>query len=286
MSPPLLSVGSIARRLGTGQTEDLAFEPGVNLLVGRPNTGKTRWLQTLDYLLGDPGGHPFEGAEDAGLANKYGAASAELLIGEERIGIERRWGEPGAKTKVFVGTDGMSGAEFQQWLMTKLGIPLLNFPKGNPMSGQTWPELSFRMLLRHIHRQQRFWGDLADKQPEGEQHACLLQFLGLAEHVFTNSYGALVRLRLEAERLKARREQYGDTLQQLAGDLVSEPGLMVGISAPTVQAANERLAEETDDLQKQRTALLTGARDRSVSPGQRDRVAELSQATRGRPHPG
>ena len=44
------------------------------------------------------------------------------------------------------------------------------------MSGQTWPELSFRTLLRHIYRQQRFWSDLADKQPEGDQHACLLHF--------------------------------------------------------------------------------------------------------------
>jgi hypothetical protein len=69
--------------------------------------------------------------------------------------------------------------------MRKLGIPLLNFPKGNPMSGQTWPELSFRMLLRHIYRQQRFWIGITDQQPEGEQQACVLQFLGLAERLFT-----------------------------------------------------------------------------------------------------
>ena len=106
------------------------------------------------------------------------SAAADLVIGDERVRIERRWREAGAKTKIFVDDNGMTARDFQQWLMGKLGIPLLNFPKGNPTSGQTWPELSFRMLLRHIYRQQRFWGDIADKQPEGEQHACILQFLG------------------------------------------------------------------------------------------------------------
>jgi hypothetical protein len=281
MSHPFLSVRRVARELAAGNSEELAFEAGVNLLVGRPNTGKTRWLQTLDYLLGDQGENPFQGAEEAGLADKYVAASAELVIGEETVLVQRRWREAGSKTKLFIGDQGMSAAEFQQWLMTKLGIPLLHFPKGNPMSGQTWPELSLRTLLRHIYRQQRFWTDLADKQPEGDQHACLLQFLGLAEHLFTEAYGEVVRLKLEVERLKARREQYADTLQELAGDLVSEPGLTVGINSTTVQAATERLSKDIEDLQKQRGELLAGARDRSVPASQRDRIAELSRQRAG-----
>jgi hypothetical protein len=62
------------RELATGNSEELAFEVGVNLLVGRPNTGKTRWLQTLDYLLGDQGENPFQGAEEAGLALRNSSA--------------------------------------------------------------------------------------------------------------------------------------------------------------------------------------------------------------------
>lgn len=85
MSQPFLSVRRIARQLAAGNTEELTFEAGVNILVGRPNTGKTRWLQTLDYLLGDQGENPFQGAEEAGFADKYTAASAELLIGEEPV---------------------------------------------------------------------------------------------------------------------------------------------------------------------------------------------------------
>jgi hypothetical protein len=152
MSRPYISIGRIERRLSTRSTEDLQFAPGVNLLVGRPNTGKTKWLQTFDYLLGDISNNPFEGTEEDGLAEKYDAAGAEFIIGEERLWIERRWREPGAKTQVFVDGEGIAARDFRQFLMQKLGIPLLNFPKGNPMSGQTWPDLSFRIFFRHIYR--------------------------------------------------------------------------------------------------------------------------------------
>lgn len=277
MTKPYLSVRRIERKLATGDTEELLFSPGVNVLVGRPNTGKTKWLETLDYLLGDPDQNPFEGAEETGLAEKYDAAGAELKIGEESVRIERRWRQPAAKTKVFVSDADMSARDFQHWLMEKLGIPLLNFPKGNPMSGQTWPELSFRMLLRHIYRQQRFWGDLADKQPEAEQHACLLQFLGLAENLFTEEYGELIQLKMESDNLRLRREQYGQTLSELAGDLLAEPGLTVGISAATISAAEERLRQDIESMQQRRVQLLSAARERAVPEAQRGHIEQLGE---------
>ena len=277
MSRPYLSIHRLERRLSTGNTENLRFEPGVNLLVGRPNTGKTKWLQTLDYLLGDLGESPFDGAEEEGLAEKYVAAGAELVIGEERFWIERLWREPGAKSKVFVDGEGMAARDFQQFLMRKLGIPLLNFPKGNPLSGQTWPELSFRMLLRHIYRQQRFWGGIADQQHEGEQHACLLQFLGLAERLFTEQFGQLIKLKKEVDQLKVRRDQYGQTLDELARDVLSEPGLSIGANVTTVRDADSRLAHEIEALRQRRVALITQARDQVVSPEHRSHVTRLSE---------
>lgn len=273
-----LSVGRLHRRLSSGNVEEIHFEPGVNVLVGPPNTGKTKWLQTFDFLMGDQGDNPFEDADETGLSEKYEGAGVELTIGDNNFWIERRWRESGAKTKVFVDDAAMSAREFQQWLMEKLGIPLLHFPKGNPMSGQTWPELSFRMLLRHIYRQQRFWGELADKQPEGEQHACLMQFLGLAEKIFTKEYGELVDLKLQAERLKASHEHYGSALDALARDVLSEPGLSVGVSKATVRAAETRISEEIASLRKQRAELLASARDQAVAPHHRGRVTKLAEA--------
>jgi len=277
MSLPYMSIGRMERRLVTGSTENLWFEPGVNLLVGRPNTGKTKWLQTLDYLMGDPGENPFEGSEESGLAEKYDVAGAELVIGDENLWVERRWRELGAKTKIFVNDEGMPAREFQQLLMKKLGIPLLNFPKGNPMSGQTWPELSFRMMLRHIFRQQRFWSGLVDQQPEGEQHACFLQFLGIAERLYTEDYGQLIKRKMEVERLKARRDQYGQTLDELARDVLSEPGLSVGATVTTVRDAESRISAEIDACRKRRVELISNARDKIVSPDQRGRVMQLGE---------
>ena len=212
-----------------------------------------------------------------GLADKYDAAAAQLLIGDEQVRIERRWKEPGAKSKVFVNGEGMAARDFQHWLMGRLGIPLLNFPKGNPMSGQTWPELSFRMLLRHIYRRQPFWGEIADKQPDGEQHACLLQFLGLAERIYTKDHGELIRLKMEAERLNARREQYGQTLDDLAQDILGDPGMTVSVTAGSIKEAQDRLQSQTAELQRRRNEILTNGSERAISPEHRGHVARLGE---------
>jgi hypothetical protein len=278
MTPNLfLSIGSLQRRFITGNTETLHFDLGVNVLVGRPNTGKTKWLETLDYLLGDSGSSPFEGHADEPLSDKYDAAGVELFIGEERLYVERRWKEGGAKNKIFVNDAAFTPPDFQRLLLEKLDIPILNFPKGNPMSGQTWPELSFRTLLRHIYRRQRFWGDIADLQPQGEQHASLLQFLGLAERIFNEDYGELIKLKMESERLRARRDQYEYTLKELAGDVLTDPGLQSAITEAGVRNANERLLLQLESLRAERMQVLGKARDEAIAPERRTHVELLGE---------
>ena len=277
MTPPTLRILKIERRKTVGQPEELLFDQGVNVLVGRPNTGKTRWLQTLDYLLGDSGSSPFEADEDEHLAVIYSAASVTLRIADETLYVERKWNEAGAKSKVFVNGVPIGAQEFQHLLLEKLNIPLLHFPKGNPYSGQTWPELSFRTLLRHIYRRQRFWADIADLQPEGEQHACLLQFLGLAQNVFSDEYGELIRLRSEASKLKARREQYEATLHQLVGDVLIDPDLKGAVTLPRVLEAEKRLGEQAVHLRERRIGILEGVRANVLPPTSRGRSAELGE---------
>lgn len=281
MSRPFLSITDLERRLATGNIEPLTFTTGVNVFVGRPNTGKTKWLQTLDFLLGDPGQNPYELIDAEGLAEKYDAAAATLCIGDDTYRIERRWREAGAKGKVFVDDEGMLAREFQHWLMQNLNIPMVNFPKGNPMSGQTWPELSFRTLLRHIFRQQRFWGGLVDLQTEHEQHASLLLFLGLAEKIYGNDYGKLVDLRLQSMRLRARRDQYGETLSELAADLLDSEDAALSVSEATITAALKRLQEGVDTLQARRLEVLAAATQISVPTAARSRVSELGHLRAG-----
>jgi hypothetical protein len=247
------------------------------VLIGVPNTGKTKWLQMLDYLLGDPGNNPFEGATETGLADKYVSAGANLRIGEALYRVERHWQESGAKTKVFIDGKGLNPSEFQEWLLQQLGVPLLHFPRGNPMSGQTWPELSFRMLLRHMYRQQRFWGDLADKQPEAEQVACVLQFLGVAERLYTEDYAQLIAKKMEIERLRGRRDQYNETLGDIARDILSEPSVSVTLTIAGVKKAKESVGAEIERLRENRIAMIEKARDTAVPPQERSRVSRLAE---------
>ena len=276
-SKNFLSIGSLQRRFSNGNTETLHFDLGVNVLIGSPNTGKTKWLETLDYLLGDAGSSPFEDHNDEPLSNKYDAASVELFVGEERLYVERRWKELGTKTKIFIDGEAFTPGDFQRFLLEKLLIPILHFPKGNPMSGQTWPELSFRTLLRHMYRRQRFWGDLADQQPEGDQHASLLQFLGLAKRIFNDDYGELIRLKLESERLRARRDQYEYTLKELAGDILTDPGLQLAITEAAVQQAQSQLLAQLESLRAERAELLIKARDKAFPPERSSYVERLGQ---------
>ncbi|CAD5271546.1 conserved hypothetical protein [Bosea sp. 62] len=274
MTGHYLSVGRVERRLWTGNTEAIAFEPGVNLLIGRPNTGKTQWLKIIDFLLGDP--DPFESRFDEVLSEKYEAAAAEFLIGSEKLVVERRWREAGMKTKAIVDGEVIDAVEFQHRLMAKLGIPVLHYPKGNPQSGQTWPELSFRSLLRHIHRRQGFWSDLADKQPEGEQHACLLQFGGIAELIYSDEYGDLIELTLEARRLTARLEQYNWTLDALARDLLDENDpIRAGVTKAAIEAGDKEVTNQILELRAKRIAVIDEA-SQGVASAQSSRVAHLS----------
>lgn len=276
MTRAFISIRKIERTSANGKVEELALAIGVNLLIGAPNTGKTKWLQTLDYLLGDSGENPFAEEKDSDLAEKYVAAALELTIGLDQFRIERRWNELGAKSKVFVGDISMTTKEFQRFLMEKLGIPVLHFPKGNPYSGQTWPELSFRTLLRHIFRQQRFWSGLVDRQSEDEQRASVLQFLGLAEGIYTPELGEVVRLTREIERLRARRDQYNDTLSELARDLLGDKNITVSLTSASIDAATARVEREMTALQSKRNGVLSDSAGEALQSESRDHVSRLA----------
>ena len=276
MSMPTLRIVRVERRKTVGAPEELIFEDGVNVLVGRPNTGKTRWLQTLDFLLGDSGANPFEFDIDEHLAIKYGGASAVMRVADDTLHVERKWDELGAKSKVFVNGAPMGSQDFQRLLLQKLNIPLLHFPKGSPYSRNVaGTELSDAIatyippaaVLDHI----------ADKQPEGEQHACLLQFLGLAESVFSDEYGELIRLKSEAAKLQARREQYEATLQELAGDVLADADLKGAITIARVVEAQKRLEDSASELRTRRIEILDSIRTNSLPPSGRGRSQELGE---------
>ncbi len=250
--------------------DTLELQPGVNVIVGKPNSGKTKWLSMLDYLMGDDS-KP-ENAFSLTLKEKYDSVKALVAIGEEEIWIERRWKQQGAQGKVFVNDKPILQSEFSGYLLEKLGIPILHFSKGNPYEERAWPELSWRTLFRHIYRQQRFWGDLADKQPDSERQAVILQFVGIAEHVYSDASGALVDIRKEIWKLQGAREQYLSMLDEIAREITDEKEFRVALTADSINASIARIQIEIQELeQKRETALRTLREEATKKTKEQDR---------------
>ena len=152
MTAKILRIKSATRFPMDGDYDRLELEEGVNVIVGEMNTGKTKWLQMIDFALGDQGSPEDAFAKE--LADKYERIAIALEIDGEEIAVERRWREVGAKTKIFVNEEGMTPKQFSEFILGKLNIPLINVPSGNPYGDRTWPELSWRELYRHIYKQE------------------------------------------------------------------------------------------------------------------------------------
>lgn len=247
----------LSRELAAGGLEELEFQPGLNLIVGPPNAGKTVWLQMLDYLMGERG-RP-EDAFKADLAEKYVAIAADALVDHNPLRIERRWDKVGLKSKFLLNGESLDADGFSDALLAVLEIPNLHFPSGNPYSERSWPRLSWRVLLRHIYRQERFWNDIADKQPESEQHAALVLFLGIAERLFPPEWENLIQKRSELRHLEARKDHFTETVDELARDLIPQEDGMQYLTAMSIIGRIEELERRVEDLLFQREGVLKKA---------------------------
>lgn len=255
MTIPLrLVVKEIYRTPEFGPEDRLEFKEGVNVIVGPPNTGKTKWLQMLDYILGNEGSPEDVFGED--VAEKYETITARIVVSGEELEIQRRWKESGAKGKVFVNGTPALIKDFLHDLLARLRIPVLHYPQGNPLGQRTWPELGWRSLYRHMYRRQSMWSDIADKQPESEQHASILQFSGLAEKLFSNEYGKLIEKQKKIIELQASKDQYMAILTNVSKQLLTAEELGVGLSPQSIDAAHQRTQAEIATLNERREQLL------------------------------
>lgn len=254
MSTQSFQIRSVSR-LGTDDVEDtLRFDSGVNVIVGQPNTGKSRWLETIDLLMGDD--EKVEDKLSERVAENYSRAWLILDIGGEEITVERRWMEAGVKTKVFVNDQAMSITGYRQFLLDRIGIPSLHYPSGDPYSPRKWPELGWRSLFRHMYRRQEFWSAIADKQFPPEQHACILQFAGVAENLFTREYGELVTKEKRIRDLQAQQENFLRTLHEVSRDILTGEDLGIEITSESVNAAIEQLDDQVAELHKKRDEVI------------------------------
>lgn len=253
-APRTFVINELVRSPEHGPEDRLTFNAGVNVLVGSPNTGKSKWLQMLNYLLVSD-----DAAADAFgevLAAKYTSLKGTLTVAGKVLEVERRWDASTPKNRVVVNGEPSTVKEFLLQLQSLLGIPVLHYPQGNPLGQRTWPELGWRSLYRHMYRRQQLWADIADKQPESEQHACILQFSGLAEKLFSEEYGRLVEKQKRIIELKAQKEQFIATLSQVSKELLSADEIGVGLTPQSLDAARQRVTADIERLQAERQSIL------------------------------
>ncbi|MHB1141659.1 MAG: AAA family ATPase [Sulfuricaulis sp.] len=262
MTTKIFRIKSVSRFPINDDYDRLELTEGVNVIVGEMNTGKTMWLQMIDFALGDDGGPEEAFAKE--LAEKYERITLELTIDGEEIVVERRWKEVGAKTKIFVNEEGMSTKQFSEFILGKLNIPLIKVPSGSPYSDRTWPELSWRELYRHMYKQENLWSDLVQKQAEVVRSACILQFLDVARNLYSEAYGLFVAKQKEKAKLEAQKDVFVGVMQDLAVDLVRQPEMTVSVTPDSINASRKRLNDRLAEIEKQRTELLSTL-DRNTS---------------------
>jgi hypothetical protein len=109
VSAKTLNISRLTRFTKENTSESLEFQPGLNLIEGPKDSGKTKWLLMLDYLFGDPS--PPENAFGADLAEGYIRIRGEFILAGEPFVLERDW-HTGFRTKVVVDGEQVSVDSF------------------------------------------------------------------------------------------------------------------------------------------------------------------------------
>ena len=125
-----------------------------------------------------------------------------------------------------------------------------------------------------------FWSDLADQQVVSEQHASILQFVGIAEKLYSTEYGELVQKQKEIADLEARRSLFIQTLNEVSREIVSEDELGVAVTPDAISQATARLKEEVTELNYQRTALVAKAIAEAIADSDdsdKDAVSKMTE---------
>ncbi len=242
--------------------DSIELKPGVNVIVGELQAGKTTWLRMIDYVLGDTG--KVDEAFDATLAEKYERIVVTLVIDGKEVVVERHWKEAGAKSKILVDGEKMAPLAFSTFLLEKLNIPVIQIPSGNPYE-RSWHELSWRELFRHIYKQERQWSGFAEKQPEVTRSACILHFLGAATSLYPEEFMARVAKKKEMDRLEAQKDVFVGVMQDLAVDLVGQPGMTVAVTPDSVATSRQRLRNRLAAIETQRAALFVDFDKQDIS---------------------
>ncbi len=253
MSKRSLLINKLIRKTNEGESEELVFSSGVNVIIGAPGTGKSQWLKMLDYLWGKDA--KAEKAFDAAVANKYNSIEAHCKIGEIEYIFSRRWDEAKSRRKVYVNDEEISVTEFSDKMLELLEYPIIDYPKGSPYGSKKWPSLSWRTLYRHMYR--RTWGNqIIDQQVDSEFHACVAYFLGLAPILFSEEFAKQVSLTREIEGTQQLKENFFKILKQVTNRLKIDQEDLGDVTPLAIQEALSRVDQLIENDEAKREEIL------------------------------
>lgn len=251
---PTLHVKSIKRFIPDLPAEELEFKPGVNVLVGPRNAGKTTWLKMIDYAFADS--DTAEKALGAPIAEKYSSLEMTISIAGESHIIGRNWKEKNTKTKITLDGNVIDLKEFNEFIFKKLDWPEVVYASGDPYAERTWRTLGFRMPFRHMYRQARFWSDFVPQQQPADFYACIMLFLGLAEKRYPAEHGDIVKANKEIDRLTYKKDNLVEMLTQVSQQLGSARDVGNTPTMETLQKAIEHYQAEIERITESRRVLL------------------------------
>jgi len=253
MTARTLNIVSVHRVRRDDEIESIEFNPGVNVILGANNAGKTMWMTLIDFLFGDNAA-PAAALDE--LAQHYTAAWMEIGTGNTLHRVERHWGDDPSRGRMSVDDHQVSPEQFSEFILEALAIPELRFPRGSPIGPRAWPSLSWRTLLRQIYRREDSWHDIAYRQPESEQFAVLAQFVGIAPSVFSTEFASLADQVKRRADLLARKAHFEAMLDEIGRDIVSVADAPGAVTAEAIERAITAVQRETEERVGSREALL------------------------------
>ncbi|ROR33852.1 hypothetical protein [Kitasatospora cineracea] len=265
LSRPGLRVNAVTLVHTSGEIDRYDFNTaGLNIIQGVRNSSKTTTLRAIDYCLGNSDS-PAD-ALKAAVADEYVEIITELTINGNPTEIRRNL-QYGHRGKVTVNGNEFPVAEFSDRILHVLGWPRINVPKGIRAATATeLVPLSFRSVLRHIHRNEDSWIQFADKEQEYLRRAVISYLLGFAPTRYDNNDFALAAAERNLLQAQAAEREVHDSTDRAVAAVCENLQIPIARTQRQVDSVRADLRAELDFVHEERRRL-TGEIELLLVPG-------------------
>jgi hypothetical protein len=256
-----LELVSLERRYVDSNPWVINFQPGLNLLIGEPNTSKSTTLRIVDFCLGQERTAETEFGTE--LANEYESFVLTLKTNGTTHVLTRRLRAPRETTRVDVDGSLLDSQGFNEWISQALEWPWppIMVPRGINRSTATYEDpLTFRALLRHIYRNADSWTRWADQEQEFLRRAVVAFFLGVGEELYRGSSVQVTQREQQLQALTDRRRELRDLLDHVVRQVSEGYEENAAANLDSLRIAQRELDDELASLRAQRVQLASEVR--------------------------